>query len=230
MHLAQEEAHGFLFQFLTSFGVIILACSCCSASSAIKVVQEYERGVIFLAGPAGRRQRPGLFFIIPIVDRMVKVDLRVVTLDIPRRKRSRDNVTVKVNAVAYFRVVDPSQAIVKVEDSPRDLADCADQFALGPGPVRPGRAAGPSRRNQPAASGHHRRADRAVGHQGQHRRGQGRGAARAHEARWRARPRPNAEARKIIHARVSCCVAAADRGRGYDRPQPQPSSCGTSRH
>ncbi len=106
----------FLFQFLTSFGVIILALIVL-ASSAIKVVQEYERGVIFRLGRLVGAKGPGLFFIIPIVDRMVKVDLRVVTLDIPAQEAiTRDNVTVKVNAVAYFRVVDPSQAIVKVED------------------------------------------------------------------------------------------------------------------
>jgi regulator of protease activity HflC (stomatin/prohibitin superfamily) len=86
-------------------------------SAAVKVVQEYERGVIFrlgrLIGPKG----PGLFLLIPIVDRMVKVDLRVVTLDVPSQEViTKDNVTVKVNAVAYFRVVDPSRAIVAVED------------------------------------------------------------------------------------------------------------------
>lgn len=102
--------------FLTTFGFIILALLAL-ASSAIKVVQEYERGVIFrlgrLVGPRG----PGLFFIIPFIDRMVKVDLRVVTLDIPAQEAiTKDNVTVKVNAVAYFRVMDPSKAIVAVED------------------------------------------------------------------------------------------------------------------
>jgi regulator of protease activity HflC (stomatin/prohibitin superfamily) len=105
-----------IINFLTSAGVIILVVLVL-ASSAIKIVQEYERGVIFrlgrLVGPRG----PGLFFIIPIVDRMVKVDLRVVTLDIPAQEAiTKDNVTVKVNAVAYFRVMDPSKAIVAVED------------------------------------------------------------------------------------------------------------------
>ncbi len=102
--------------FLTSFGVIILAVLAL-ASSAIKVVQEYERGVIFRLGRLIGAKGPGLFFIIPMIDRMVKVDLRVVTLDIPAQEAiTKDNVTVKVNAVAYFRVVDPSHAIVKVED------------------------------------------------------------------------------------------------------------------
>jgi regulator of protease activity HflC (stomatin/prohibitin superfamily) len=90
-------------------------------SSAIKIVQEYERGVIFRLGrcllePKG----PGLFFIIPIVDRMVKVDTRVVTLDIPAQEAiTRDNVTVKVNAVCYFRVITPRDAIIEVEDYKR---------------------------------------------------------------------------------------------------------------
>lgn len=86
-------------------------------SSAVKIVQEYERGVIFrlgrLVGPRG----PGLFLIIPFIDRMVRVDLRTVTLDVPAQEAiTRDNVTVKVNAVTYFRVVDPNNAIVQVED------------------------------------------------------------------------------------------------------------------
>src|SRR5436309_6931072 len=86
--------------------------------AAIKVAREYERGVIFrlgrlLGGPKG----PGLFLLIPIVDRMVKVDLRVVTLVIPPQEViTRDNVPVRVNAVAYFQVVDPSASIVKVAD------------------------------------------------------------------------------------------------------------------
>ena len=86
-------------------------------SSAIKIVQEYERGVIFRLGRLVGAKGPGLFFIIPMVDRMAKVDLRVVTLEIPSQEAiSKDNVTVKVNAVAFFRVIDPSAAIVQVED------------------------------------------------------------------------------------------------------------------
>ncbi|NPV09565.1 MAG: slipin family protein [Anaerolineae bacterium] len=86
-------------------------------TSAVKVVQEYERGVIFRLGRLVGAKGPGLFFIVPIADRMVKIDLRVVTLDIPSQEAiTRDNVTVKVNAVAYFRVVDPEDAVTKVED------------------------------------------------------------------------------------------------------------------
>ncbi len=85
--------------------------------SAIKIVQEYERGVIFRLGRFVGAKGPGLFFIIPFIDRMQKVDLRTVTLDVPSQEAiSRDNVTVKVNAVVYFRVLDPGKAIIQVED------------------------------------------------------------------------------------------------------------------
>jgi regulator of protease activity HflC (stomatin/prohibitin superfamily) len=89
-------------------------------ASAVRIVQEYERGVIFRLGRLVGARGPGLFFIIPIIDRMLKVDLRVVTLDVPSQEViTKDNVTVKVNAVVFFRVVDPSMAIVKVEDFKR---------------------------------------------------------------------------------------------------------------
>jgi regulator of protease activity HflC (stomatin/prohibitin superfamily) len=88
--------------------------------AAIKIVQEYERGVIFRLGRLVGARGPGLFFIVPIIDRMIKVDLRVVTLDVPSQEViTRDNVTVKVNAVVFFKVVDPSDAIVQVEDFQR---------------------------------------------------------------------------------------------------------------
>src|SRR5262245_20437126 len=86
--------------------------------SAIKVAREYERGIIFrlgrlLAEPKG----PGLFILIPVVDRMVKVDLRTITLNIPPQEViTKDNVPVRVNAVAYFRIVEPKNAIVQVEN------------------------------------------------------------------------------------------------------------------
>ncbi|MDP2675412.1 MAG: slipin family protein [Dehalococcoidia bacterium] len=84
---------------------------------AIKIVQEYERGVIFRLGRLVGARGPGLFFIIPIVERMVKIDLRIVTMDVPRQDViTQDNVTVKVDAVIYFRVTDPEDAVVKVVD------------------------------------------------------------------------------------------------------------------
>src|SRR6201981_3119220 len=86
--------------------------------SAIKVAREYERGIIFRLGrllPAPKG--PGLFILIPIVDRMVRVDLRTVTLNIPPQEViTKDNVPVRVNAVAYFRIVEPKAAIVQIEN------------------------------------------------------------------------------------------------------------------
>lgn len=85
--------------------------------SAVRVVQEYERGVIFRLGRFVGAKGPGLFFIWPFIDRMIKVDLRTVTLDVPAQEGiSRDNVTLKVNAVVYFRVLDPGKAVIQVED------------------------------------------------------------------------------------------------------------------
>ena len=85
--------------------------------SAIKVVAEYERGVIFRLGRLLGTKGPGIFFIFPFIDRMVKVDLRVVTMDVPSQEViTKDNVTVRVNAVVYFRVVDPESSVVKVLD------------------------------------------------------------------------------------------------------------------
>src|SRR6187397_2447495 len=86
--------------------------------SAIKVAREYERGIVFRLGrllPAPKG--PGLFFLIPVVDRMVKVDLRTITLNVPPQEViTKDNVPVRVNAVAYFRIVEPKNAIVQVEN------------------------------------------------------------------------------------------------------------------
>jgi len=83
----------------------------------VKIVTEYERGVIFRLGRLVGAKGPGLFLIIPFVDRMVKVDLRVITLDVPSQDIiTKDNVTVRVNAVVYFRVVDPEASVVKILD------------------------------------------------------------------------------------------------------------------
>jgi regulator of protease activity HflC (stomatin/prohibitin superfamily) len=86
-------------------------------ASAFKILREYERGVIFLLGRFQRVKGPGLIVVIPIVQQMVKVDLRVIVMDVPSQDViSRDNVSVKVNAVVYFRVIDPERAIIQVED------------------------------------------------------------------------------------------------------------------
>ncbi len=96
---------------IIAFGVLIVL------SMAVKIVTEFERGVIFRLGRLIGAKGPGLFLIIPFVDRMVKVDLRVVTMDVPSQEViTKDNVTVRVNAVVYFRVVDPEASVVKVLD------------------------------------------------------------------------------------------------------------------
>lgn len=92
------------------FVVIILA-------NAVRILREYERGVIFRLGRLIAAKGPGLIFLIPIVDRMVKVSLRTVVLDVPTQDViTKDNVSLKVNAVVYFRVVQPEKAVVEVQD------------------------------------------------------------------------------------------------------------------
>lgn len=109
-----------IFEFLTGLGTIVLVLIVILLSilsSAIKIVNEWERGVILRLGRLVGARGPGLFFIIPIVDRMIKMDLRTVTLEVPAQEAiTRDNVTIKVNAVVYFRVIDPEKALVNVED------------------------------------------------------------------------------------------------------------------
>ncbi|MBA2524052.1 MAG: slipin family protein, partial [Solirubrobacterales bacterium] len=95
---------------LVVFGLLI-------ASSAVRILREYERGVLFRLGRLVALKGPGLRFLIPIVDQMVRVDLRTVTLNVPPQEViTKDNVTVRVTAVCYFRVIDPDKAITEVEN------------------------------------------------------------------------------------------------------------------
>jgi regulator of protease activity HflC (stomatin/prohibitin superfamily) len=97
--------------------LILLAIFLLFLLNAIKIVREYERVVIFRLGRLQGAKGPGLFFIIPIIDQVVKVDLRTVTFDVPPQEViTRDNVTVSVNAIVFFRVMAPDQAITEVED------------------------------------------------------------------------------------------------------------------
>ena len=99
---------------IVAFVVVLLVVL---ATQIFKILNEYERGVIFTFGRFTGVKGPGLIILIPLVQRMVKVDLRVVVLDVPTQDViSRDNVSVKVNAVVYFRIVDPEKAIIQVED------------------------------------------------------------------------------------------------------------------
>jgi len=104
------EVVGALVVFLAIFLLIVLF-------SAIKILREYERGVIFRLGRLIETKGPGLILLIPFIDRMVKIDLRTVTLNIPPQEViTRDNVPTSVNAVCYFRVIDPNRAITDVEN------------------------------------------------------------------------------------------------------------------
>ncbi len=101
---------GYTLYVITSLVVIFLLAS-------IKILREYERGVIFLLGRFWKVKGPGLIIVIPIVQQMVRVDLRTIVMDVPSQDViSRDNVSVKVNAVVYFRVIDPEKAIIQVEN------------------------------------------------------------------------------------------------------------------
>ncbi|MCK5435771.1 MAG: slipin family protein, partial [Nitrosomonadaceae bacterium] len=96
----------------TSFLLVIILLA-----SSLRILREYHRGVVFMLGRFWKVKGPGLIFIIPGIQQMVRVDLRTVVFDVPSQDViSRDNVSVKVNAVVYFRVVDPKNAILQVED------------------------------------------------------------------------------------------------------------------
>lgn len=104
-------------------------------ASAIKILREYERGVIFQLGRYWKTKGPGLVVVIPFIQQMVRVDLRIIVMDVPSQDViSRDNVSVNVNAVVYFRVIDPQKAIINVEhfyDATSQLAQTTLRSVLG---------------------------------------------------------------------------------------------------
>ena len=102
---------------MSMFGILAIVLLILFLSAAIKVLREYERGVIFRLGRIIDTKGPGIIIIIPIVDKLIRVSLRLVAMDVPPQDViTRDNVSVKVNAVIYFRVMDPNNAIVEVEN------------------------------------------------------------------------------------------------------------------
>src|SRR5213595_2462289 len=102
---------------LISWAIPLIILAVIILPQAIRILREYERGVIFRLGKLQGAKGPGLIFLIPVVDRMVRMDLRVVTIDVPKQEiMTRDNVPATVDAVVYFRVVDPNAAVVKVEN------------------------------------------------------------------------------------------------------------------
>jgi regulator of protease activity HflC (stomatin/prohibitin superfamily) len=105
------------FSRLMSWGIPVAVLLMIVLPQMVRILREYERGVIFRLGKLLRAKGPGLILLIPIVDRMVKVDLRVITIDVSKQEAmTRDNVPVSVDAVVYFRIMDPESAIVKVEN------------------------------------------------------------------------------------------------------------------
>ena len=97
--------------------LIILGLILALLASAFRVLREYERGVVFLLGRFWKVKGPGLVLVIPVIQQMVRTDLRTIVMDVPSQDViSRDNVSVKVNAVIYFRIVDPEKAVIQVEN------------------------------------------------------------------------------------------------------------------
>ena len=102
---------------LGPWAMVLVVLAVVVLPQSIRILREYERGVIFRLGKLQGAKGPGLIFLIPVVDRMVRMDLRVVTIDVPKQEiMTRDNVPATVDAVVYFRVVDPNAAVVKVEN------------------------------------------------------------------------------------------------------------------
>ena len=104
---------------LGTWTIVVIVVASIVLPQALRILREYERGVIFRLGKLHRQgaKGPGIIFLFPFVDRMVKMDLRVVTIDVPKQEiMTRDNVPATVDAVVYFRVVDPVSAVVKVEN------------------------------------------------------------------------------------------------------------------
>ena len=102
---------------LGPWAIVLVVFALVVLPQSLRILREYERGVIFRLGKLQGAKGPGLIFLIPVVDRMVRMDLRVVTIDVPKQEiMTRDNVPATVDAVVYFRVVDPNAAVVKVEN------------------------------------------------------------------------------------------------------------------
>ena len=102
---------------MSMFGILAIVLLIFFLSAAIKVLREYERGVVFRLGRVINTKGPGLIIIIPVIDKLIRISLRLVAMDVPPQDViTRDNVSVKVNAVIYFRVMDPNNAVIEVEN------------------------------------------------------------------------------------------------------------------
>src|ERR1700745_3897263 len=113
----RKSSHVRRIRKITRLGNLVVILAVIILPQMIRILREYERGVIFRLGKLLGTKGPGLIFLIPIVDRMVRMDLRVVTIDVARQElMTRDNVPMTVDAVVYFRVIDPEAAVIRVEN------------------------------------------------------------------------------------------------------------------
>ena len=195
--------------------VVLAVIALAAAGASIRVLREYERGVVFRLGRLMDKRGPGLILLVPTIDRMVRVSLRTITLTVPPQEViTRDNIPARVTAVAYYRVVDPNNAVTQVENfhnATLQIAQTTLRSVLGGADLDTllVRARAPQR-GPPARD---RRADRAVGDQGHDGRDQGRRDPRADAARDRAPGRGRARAAREDHQR---------RGRVPGRRQARP--------
>ena len=120
---------------LANFGFVFVVLVIAFLAAAIRILPEYERGVVFTLGRFTGVKGPGFILLVPVIQRMIRVDLRVIVMDVPTQDViSKDNVSVKVNAVVYFYVVDPERAIIRVEryyDAVSQLAQTTLRSVLG---------------------------------------------------------------------------------------------------
>ena len=168
--------------------VVLVLASAAAVLNSVKVLREYERGVVFRLGRLMEQRGPGLQLLIPSLDRMVRVSLRTVTLTVPPQEIiTRDNVPARVTAVTYYRVIDPAKAVTEVENfqaATLQIAQTSLRSVLGVADLDT-LLSEREHLNECAADGD-RHPDRAVGHQGDERRDQGRRDPRADAARDRA--------------------------------------------
>ena len=178
------------------FGLGVAVVVLILLAMSLRILREYERGVVFQLGRFWAVKGPGLIVLIPVIQQMVRMDLRTVVLDVPPQDViTRDNVSVKVNAVVYFRIIDPQKAVIQVARLPRRHQPARpDHAARGARQARARRAARRAREAQPRHPEDPRLADRRLGHQGLHRRDQGRRPERDHGARHRPPGRGRARA------------------------------------
>ena len=220
----REMGGGAMIEAVLVAIIVILAVGFALAAASVRVLREYERAVVFRLGRMIDTKGPGLVLLVPAIDRMVRVSLRTVTLNVPPQDViTRDNVTARVDAVVYFRVVDPNAADRPGRELPEGhVADRPDDAALHARQGRPGHAAVRARAAQRGAAEDHRRADRAVGHQGLDRRDQGRRHPGGDAARDGAPGPGRARAAREGHQRRGRVPGrgAPERGRRRDLAEP----------